>query len=53
MFKDDAATQKQLDDINGKIDLIDKQIESVNTQKIVLPAKFKLLTKNKTDKKKH
>lgn len=33
MFKDDAATQKQLDDINGKIDLIDKQIESVNTQK--------------------
>jgi HlyD family secretion protein len=33
MLKDGAATQKQLDDINGKIDLINKQISSIQTQK--------------------
>lgn len=32
LMKDGAATQKQLDDINGQIDLVNKQIGSVNTQ---------------------
>lgn len=32
MLKDGAATQKQLDDITGQIDVLDKQIESTRTQ---------------------
>lgn len=32
LMKDGAATQKQLDDINGQIDLVNKQINLVNTQ---------------------
>jgi len=32
MFQDGAATQKQVDDIAGQIDVIDKQIKSVKTQ---------------------
>ncbi len=32
LIADKAATQKQLDDINGAIDLVDKQVESINTQ---------------------
>ncbi len=33
MFNDGAATQKQVDDVDGRIDVIQKQIESVKTQK--------------------
>jgi HlyD family secretion protein len=32
LFKDGAATSKQVDDINGSIDLIDKQINTIRTQ---------------------
>ena len=32
LIRDNAATQKQLDDINGKIDMIKQQIVSVETQ---------------------
>jgi HlyD family secretion protein len=32
MFKDGAATKKQLDDISGSIDLVQKQIQSIETQ---------------------
>jgi HlyD family secretion protein len=32
LLADKAATQKQLDDINGNIDLVDKQVASINTQ---------------------
>ena len=32
LIKDNAATGKQLDDINGNIDVIDKQINAVSTQ---------------------
>jgi HlyD family secretion protein len=32
LVNDKAATQKQLDDINGAIDLVDKQIASIQTQ---------------------
>jgi len=32
LIADKAATPKQLDDINGAIDLVDKQMESINTQ---------------------
>jgi HlyD family secretion protein len=36
LLNDGAATQKQLDDINGALLLIDKQIESLQTQKQVI-----------------
>ncbi len=32
LFKDGAATQKQLDDINSALNLVDKQIASIKTQ---------------------
>jgi HlyD family secretion protein len=32
LIADKAATQKQLDDINGAIDLVDKQVTSIQTQ---------------------
>ena len=32
MLKDGAATQKQLDDIQGQISVIDKQIDNTKTQ---------------------
>lgn len=32
LFKDGAATQKQLDDINGAVDLVEKQIRASQTQ---------------------
>ncbi|HPE56226.1 MAG TPA: HlyD family efflux transporter periplasmic adaptor subunit [Bacteroidales bacterium] len=40
MLKDGAATQKQLDDINGNLDLIDKQISSIKTQKSAILAEL-------------
>jgi len=32
MFTDKAATQQQMDDINGQVNVLDKQISSTNTQ---------------------
>ncbi len=32
LFKDGAATKKQLDDVNGNIDMVQKQILSIQTQ---------------------
>ena len=43
MLKDGAATQKQLDDINGKIDLIDKQIKSIRTQNISVQSEMQVI----------
>lgn len=33
LYKEGAATQKQLDDVNGMVDLIKKQITAVNTKR--------------------
>jgi len=41
MLKEKAATQKQLDDINGGLNLIDKQVASVETQNISVAAEMK------------
>lgn len=41
MFKDGAATQKQLDDVNGRIEVIDKQVESIKTQNAAILAEIK------------
>ena len=43
LFKDGAATQKQVDDINGAIDLVNSQIESIQTQKISVAAEMDVL----------
>jgi HlyD family secretion protein len=43
MLKDGAATQKQLDDINGKINLIDKQIKSIQTQNISIQSEMQVI----------
>lgn len=43
MLKDGAATQKQLDDINGKIDLVEKQINSIQTQKSAILAELQVM----------
>jgi len=33
LIKDEAATQKQIDDLNGKIKVIEKQLKSIDAQK--------------------
>ena len=43
MFADGAATQKQRDDINGAIELVDKQIESIKTQKVSVTTELEVL----------
>jgi HlyD family secretion protein len=43
MFKDGAATQKQLDDIQGGLDLIEKQIKATGVQKESVRAEFETL----------
>ncbi len=43
LLKDGAATQKQLDDINGQIDLIDRQISSINTQNVSVSAELEVI----------
>ncbi len=36
MLKDGAATQKQKDDVNGNLELLDKQKESAHSQELIL-----------------
>ncbi len=40
MLKDDAATQKQLDDLTGQVAVIQKQIAANNTQKVSVTAEL-------------
>jgi HlyD family secretion protein len=40
MLKDDAATQKQLDDLTGQTAVLEKQIEANNTQKLSIAAEL-------------
>lgn len=42
LLKDDAATQKQLDDINGQIDLVNRQISSTNTQFVTIQSELEV-----------
>ena len=41
LLENDAIPQKQLDDLNGKIEVIDKKIENVKSQKLVLKKQIK------------
>lgn len=43
LIKDGAATQKQLDDINGAIDLVNSQIESIKTQYAQVKAELEVV----------
>jgi HlyD family secretion protein len=40
MLKDDAATQKQFDDMTGQVEVLNKQIEANNTQKSSVAAEL-------------
>ena len=40
MMKDDAATQKQLDDLTGQVEVLKKQIDANNTQKASVAAEL-------------
>jgi HlyD family secretion protein len=44
LLKDGAATQKQLDDINGQIDLVNRQIGSTNTQYATVQSELEVYT---------
>ena len=45
LLEDDAATEKQLDDIEGKLKVAEKQIQAVKTQKQAVYSELKALTK--------
>jgi HlyD family secretion protein len=43
LLKDGAATQKQLDDINGQMELVERQIASINTQNASVSAELAVI----------
>lgn len=45
MFNDGAATRKQFDDINGKVNVIDKQIKNIKIQNIIINNEANVLSK--------
>jgi HlyD family secretion protein len=45
MFNDGAATQKQFDDINGKVNVIDKQIKNIGIQDVTINNEANVLSK--------
>jgi len=47
MLKDGASTQKQLDDIQGQISVIDKQIENTNTQFVLVSKELEVIDAQK------
>lgn len=44
MFADKAATQQQVDDVNGKMDILKKQLESLNTQFVSINSEIDVFT---------
>ena len=47
MLKDDAATQKQLDDLTGQVAVLQKQIAANNTQKVSVTAELSVYQSKK------
>lgn len=43
LFRDGAATQKQMDDINGQIDLVELQTQSIASQQTAVIAEMELI----------
>jgi HlyD family secretion protein len=48
MLKDDAATQKQLDDLTGQVAVLRKQIAANNTQKVSVASELSVYESKKT-----
>ncbi len=48
MLKDGASTQKQLDDVQGQINIIDKQIASTKTQLVSVSKELEVLNAQKS-----
>jgi HlyD family secretion protein len=48
MLKDDAATQKQFDDLTGQVAVLEKQIAANNTQKVSVAAELAVFESKKT-----
>ena len=48
MLKDDAATQKQYDDLTGQVAVFQKQISANNTQKVAVAAELAVYESKKT-----
>ena len=51
MLKDDAATQKQYDDLTGQVAVLQKQISSNNTQKESIAAELAVYESKKGNSK--
>ncbi|MDX9930377.1 MAG: HlyD family efflux transporter periplasmic adaptor subunit [Bacteroidales bacterium] len=47
MLKDDAATQKQFDDLSGQVAVLEKQIAANNTQKASIAAELSVMESRK------
>lgn len=47
MLKDDAATQKQMDDLTGQVAVLQKQISANNTQKVSIGSELAVLESKK------
>ena len=47
MLKDDAATQKQYDDLTGQVAVLQKQITANNTQKASVSAELLFMNRKK------
>ena len=47
MLKDDAATQKQMDDLTGQVAVLQKQIAANNTQKASVAAELSVYESKK------
>jgi HlyD family secretion protein len=43
MLKDGAATQKQMDDVNGNLEVFDKQVNNIRTQEVVLSGETEVI----------
>ncbi len=43
MFKDGAATQKQMDDVNGGLEVLDKQINNTRSQDLILSGEMEVI----------
>ena len=48
MMKDDAATQKQMDDLTGQVSVLQKQIAANNTQKASVAAELSVYESKKS-----
>jgi HlyD family secretion protein len=46
MFNDGAATQKQVDDLNGQVEITDKQIKAVKSQMLAIYSEMETIDKS-------